>query len=61
MLLLTLHLKLNEGEFGEVFTTNYQHLVVKKLKDKEEGINEIHILNYLHSRESYSRYIIRMV
>jgi serine/threonine protein kinase len=61
MLLLTLHLKLNEGEFGEVFTTNDQHLVVKKLKDKEEGINEIHILNYLHSRESYSRYIIRMV
>lgn len=53
--------KLNEGEFGEVFTTNDRHLVVKKIKDKEEGVNEVSILNYLHSRESYSRYIIRMV
>lgn len=53
--------KLNEGAFGEVFTTNDNHLIVKKMKDKEEGVNEISILNYLHSRESYSRYIIRMV
>jgi len=61
MMLLTLKQKLNEGTFGEVFTTNNKHLIVKKIKDKDEGTNEITILNYLHSRESYSRYIIRIV